>query len=436
MTPEIETLLTFSPSVQSWVELTKRLDALNDDELETLRPRLDRWPDAMRIVPGEHFHSVLEGKQWKYQHLCTALTFFAQRMSHDELEKTSKNPVLAKFTHLGFSNCRLDPQAAKILAQSPHLSGLKGLDLGGGNEIGDDGLEALTQTPWFAQLEHLDLWSSGIGAGALQALASVPMNRLRHLNISHNKVYGAGARALAQAQGWTALDTLEAHGIRCSDAGTIALASAPWFGQLQSLSFSRNTITAPGAQALSKAFRAAQALQYLHMDVNKVGGQSVLDLIEIESLRFLSLKECDIDDHWVQQAANSKALGNLKELRLGANPIGIKGAKALLMSTRLKSLESLSLFQTSLGAKDAQVLAGLKPKRVLKECYLPTSAMGFHGNMQIVMSKAISADQRQRSLESLGVSDLKATAKAIGLKGYSKLKRDDLRAKIKETLGF
>lgn len=436
MTTELETLLNTSPSPRSWVTLLEQLDALSDDELATLRPRLSHWPDAMRIVPGAHFRAVLAGQRWRHRPLCTSLSFFAQRMSHQDLDRVLNNPVLAQFTHLGFSNCRFDPQAARLLAASPHLGGLTGLDLGGGNNIGDDGLEALTQAPWFAQLEHLDLWSSGVGAAGMRALADAPMTRLRHLKVSHNKLRAAGAIALAQAQRWPALEQFEAHGILCGDAGATALAAAPWLAQLKSLSFSRNALTASSAAPLAEALRAAQRLQYLHMDVNSVGGDSVLDLTEIKTLRFLSLKECGIDDQWAQKAAQSQALGDLRELTLSANPVGLQGARALLMSTRLKRLESLGLWKTSLGTADAKVLAALKPWRVLKECYLPTSAMGFEGNMQILMSPAIAADQRQRSMESLGTSSLKAAAKALGLRGYSKLRRDELRELIRQTLGF
>jgi uncharacterized protein (TIGR02996 family) len=83
------------------------------------------------------------------------------------------------------------------LASSPHLTGLRRLDLGW-NHFGDAGLTALLQGNWVANLRELRLYCASLSPAGLQALAACPaLTRLRLLELDHHAVTVAGAAALA-----------------------------------------------------------------------------------------------------------------------------------------------------------------------------------------------------------------------------------------------
>jgi uncharacterized protein (TIGR02996 family) len=72
---------------------------------------------------------------------------------------------------LGYCGCGL--VVAQALARSPHLAGLTALELSD-TDIGDEGPRALVDSPHLARLTHLDLSRSSIGAAGVLALAASP----------------------------------------------------------------------------------------------------------------------------------------------------------------------------------------------------------------------------------------------------------------------
>jgi uncharacterized protein (TIGR02996 family) len=78
--------------------------------------------------------------------------------------------------------------AARALAGSPHVAGLKSLDLFR-NHVGDAGARALAESPHLANLADLDLFENEITDAGSQALLNSPhLAGLRRLNLSGNAV--------------------------------------------------------------------------------------------------------------------------------------------------------------------------------------------------------------------------------------------------------
>jgi uncharacterized protein (TIGR02996 family) len=99
---------------------------------------------------------------------------------------------------------------AAALAESPHLTDLRSLDLAG-HHIGDAGLRALAHSPNAAALEVLDVSQNDVGEvgdSGVEALTESPhLGRLRRLDLTRNRLGRLGAAALAR---WPHLPRMEA----------------------------------------------------------------------------------------------------------------------------------------------------------------------------------------------------------------------------------
>ena len=111
------------------------------------------------------------------------------------------SPSVRRLSRLGLGVVRLRAAdadrvaAARALARSPHVAGLKSLGLFR-NHVGDAGARALAESPHLANLADLDLFENDITDAGSQALLDSPhLAGLRRLNLSGNAV-GPKQRAL------------------------------------------------------------------------------------------------------------------------------------------------------------------------------------------------------------------------------------------------
>jgi uncharacterized protein (TIGR02996 family) len=91
----------------------------------------------------------------------------------------------------------LTEASALALAASPHLTGLRTLDLYG-NLLGDPGAELLAASPNLAGLVTLDLGNNDVGEEGIRALAASPyLGNLERLNLVANRLTDAAGLLLA-----------------------------------------------------------------------------------------------------------------------------------------------------------------------------------------------------------------------------------------------
>jgi uncharacterized protein (TIGR02996 family) len=189
----------------------------------------------------------------------------------DQLPGDAETAVLVASPHvrgligLTLHGNGLSSAGAQALANSPHLSGLRELDLGGWwdrtgfgnvNDLGDRGAEALAASPYLRQLTDLDLRMNGIGDRGVTALAASPiLARLRCLDLSDNPVRAAGIRALASSPHVAALRSLRLYGTRIEAEGARALARSAPLAHLEELHIHRDhSIGVRGVEALEQRF--------------------------------------------------------------------------------------------------------------------------------------------------------------------------------------
>jgi uncharacterized protein (TIGR02996 family) len=215
-------------------------------------------------------------------------------------------------------------EARRELAASPHVGGLRWLDLGRGgcswgSTPGDAVCVGLAANPALAGLRGLRLNYGEIGPGGLAALGASPyLAGLTHLDLETNSLGDAGAAALAAAPGAAGLTRLSLRQCGIGQAGGEALASSPRLAGLTHLDLHSNH-TGPG------------------------GAEAVAASPHLTGLVFLSLYLNQIGDEGVRALARSRNLTRLRTLEIGSTGLSAEGVRALAASAALPSLERLGL---------------------------------------------------------------------------------------------
>jgi uncharacterized protein (TIGR02996 family) len=100
----------------------------------------------------------------------------------------SLSRALPALTELGLAGNELDSDAARALAFSPHRPGLEVLDLGN-NAITDEGAELLASSPFLQRLRWLRLDGNPIGNAGIEALlGSRALTRLAYLRCDESRL--------------------------------------------------------------------------------------------------------------------------------------------------------------------------------------------------------------------------------------------------------
>jgi uncharacterized protein (TIGR02996 family) len=145
---------------------------------------------------------------------------------------------LTSLVRLNLSQCVADAGEVERLAASPHLGGVRWLEMGG-NSLGDRGAAALAAGRM--SLEWLELGSCGIGPAGAAALAASPaVAGLRHLSLRNNQLGPEGVLALARSSHLGALHTLHLEYTRAGEEGVRALARSPNLPSLRRLYLTGN----------------------------------------------------------------------------------------------------------------------------------------------------------------------------------------------------
>jgi uncharacterized protein (TIGR02996 family) len=151
-------------------------------------------------------------------------------------------PALAQIRQLDFIDYFVDPvdaEGMRMLARSPFLGRLKGLNLYG-NNLGDAGVTALATADWFPQLIFLNLSGNGVSVLGLSALANVPVGELRQLELGGNHITDEGARVLARSPLLSRLHCLGLEGNQLMVEGCRELRSSPYLPALAQLKLQGN----------------------------------------------------------------------------------------------------------------------------------------------------------------------------------------------------
>lgn len=319
-----------------------------------------------------------------------------QFMDHAE-ELFSLTPI-RKAQLLRVNQSKLSMEA---IATSPHVRRLRGISLSG-SELGEEPLAAFLGALESDALEELDLARSGLVRQGLTALASARLPRLRKLSLAGNSIgyhlrgftidsppfnlreLDLSGAYLSQEfihplwdwSGLASLEALDVSYIRIGMRGAQAMTASPHLGAMKRLHLSNCNIGQGGARALAccgklsklegldlrgnalkvpglEALLASPLLTRiaeLDLTDNELGQDGVARMSRwphLPGVRVLGLRNNNVTGAGVRAILDATA-GELVELSLSDNRIGVEGVMALAQSPRLARLTSLYVARVSL----------------------------------------------------------------------------------------
>lgn len=277
---------------------------------------------------------------------------FLLELSYDEAlrkagpKAVADSPLLANVGALTMQSSGLEPKQLKVLLGSPHFKQLTVLDLSY-NFFHDTGAKALAGFAPLAKVTHLKLTQIGLTSKGLATLAASPhLAGLRSLDVSRNGIKGAsGVTALAALAGQ--LEHWDLWGNDLGDPGVKAIASSPLVRTAKALNLCRVMMKKGGLKALLDS-RDIAALEALDVSANHDIGDDGIALIakakSLGALRALDLRGTGMSDAAATALAASPVLAQLESLRIA--PYGAltdAGVQALRASPHLSAAAKKTL---------------------------------------------------------------------------------------------
>ncbi|HEY1190951.1 MAG TPA: TIGR02996 domain-containing protein [Gemmata sp.] len=278
----------------------------------------------------------------------------------------ARSPHLARLGGLHVRQTQLDPRALRGLVESPHATGIEWLSAGQGG-LTAPALPVLAQSPLLARLTRLDLdGRPGAGGAFVNSFAQVrgPV-RLRELGLVEAELSGAHLQRLLTSTASETIERLLLAGNRFGLAGHEAIARLP-LDRLRKLDLSETAPGAEGFRLLCTSFTLSR-LERLGYRRNNVNGALMAELAachEVSNLRVLDLASNAIGNAGAGALARSPHFAGLLYLNLAYCMIGDAGALALLESSLAESLVLLDLTGAPASAETLGLLKAKMGDRV------------------------------------------------------------------------
>lgn len=241
------------------------------------------------------------------------------------------------------------------------------------------------------KLTLTDLVATDRTATALAATGTFP--RLRHLDLSRNRLGAEGARQLAAGVRLPALEHLDLSGRESGspyyarpdiqpvgDAAAEAWASSDNATNLTHLGMAATGLSSDGLGALMRS-EGLPVLGTLDVSCNPVGSwpTALQDAPVWRTLRSLKLADCGLGDADVQALASTASAPRLHSVSLAYNSVGSQGARALAAWAVLPQLWELDLHDNIIGDGGLTDLAASRAARRLLELDLEQDCWNHKG---------------------------------------------------------
>jgi uncharacterized protein (TIGR02996 family) len=285
-------------------------------------------------------------------------------------------PDLARIRRLNLRDNHLSNYHVEVLAGSPHLAGLVGLDLSS-NQITVTGIEALGQAD-LPGLRHLDLSYNPIGFREMNALAAAPsLRRLESFRMIRTGITVGDIVPLLRSPWRQALteDTIAGTAVGLEGVPLLveiahergqeelrlgleddlveALAASPYLHTFKSLNLAGSSFLTGRALAVLLRTPSLSGLEKLDLafcsHIRNLGADALGGWPGFARLSYLDLNSDSLNDEGASALAQSKYAGGLRVLRLSNNFIGDDGAEAIARSKTMTGLTELGLLHCGIG---------------------------------------------------------------------------------------
>jgi uncharacterized protein (TIGR02996 family) len=240
------------------------------------------------------------------------------------------SPLFTRLTELRIGSEFSTPPAVSAVVRSRVFRQLTSLAVRSDRRAGGNLAGELTRLGKPPRLKKLDLSANRLTAATITQLIESPAaESVEELDLSDNTLRSEGVAAIAGG----ALPNLRAlHLLRTrpEEEGVAALASAPLFRELRSLSLGGNNLGPTAATAVAHA--PADQLRVLDLHDNRIGDRGAVTLAgspHLANLVLLDLAEAQVGDSGAEALAESPHLDGLIYLNVYGNPITDRGVDLL-----------------------------------------------------------------------------------------------------------
>jgi DNA-binding TFAR19-related protein (PDSD5 family) len=322
-------------------------EAVRDEWIPYLASSLTSWPDDARAC-GEAFVKALELEDRPWSGLVRTLDYEGATLSEERVR------AIAAAAHLSHIE-RLDLKASRItwpllgeLVESAPFGKLKSFALRKSTSSGVDAevFPALLASPMLSDLEELDFFSWGKVTGKVfeTVLETLPLGRLRKLDISETKVSAAALRKLFARGEVSGLEDLRLARLKVPlrafeqathlgnlrrldlNAGGLSLddmtAIPAHMVGLERLDLINSIVASPSAMGLFLSPEAYPRLTRLDLNRNAMGRQGFAMFAEatcFPALEELDLEYCGLED--LSALERMEGFPSLKRLVLDGNKV-------------------------------------------------------------------------------------------------------------------
>ena len=277
-----------------------------------------------------------------------ALYLGDNNLEDSDLAALLRSPHLRRLCELGLQSNKLSADGARQLASCPNLPRLRDLNLGA-MHLRDDGFRALASADGLRRLRRLNLTMSFPTAAGIEVLARSPLlGRLRTLVLMSNLLPAGCLKTLAESPQFANLRDLGYQMNEAGDADVAALAASPHAANLTYLGLSANrslTNASLAALAASPHLGRLRQLDFGSCRYGRAGLEALGRSRTLKSLRYLSLEEGEqrTGGQTIAPLLRSRLVRRLSELRLGFDPVGSVGLRALAAHRTPLRLRALTL---------------------------------------------------------------------------------------------
>jgi Ran GTPase-activating protein (RanGAP) involved in mRNA processing and transport len=306
----------------------------------------------------------------------------------------------------------LEHKALKAWVQCPHLNKLRSLTMRNA-AIGAYELKSLSNSPWIGQLTHLDVSHNQLAEAGAKAIFTLPIKQLRHLALQYtqlrdkplqlleNSGWLSSLQSLDVEQNFLTSGSLEALGSwdlphLCSlqiGSNEIAFEQAPpffqasWLPQLETLSLGWLNWRENSSDLLSQAlFDKPPRLKSLNLERTKISPQAFRLLAEcpgLAKLERLCLTHNAIGEEFLKAMAKPDCWRHLQQLSLADNVLTAKAVSHFQHATDWEQLTCLDLARNRLDDNAAEPLRDAPWFSNLKEFSLSGNRMTTQGVQKI-----------------------------------------------------
>jgi hypothetical protein len=316
-------------------------EAVRDEWIPYLASSLSAWPDDAR-APGKDQVKALEKRDTAWSGLVRTLDYEGATLSQKRVR------AIAAAAHLSHIE-RLDLRASSIrwpllgeLVESAPFGKLRSFALRKSNSSGVDAevFEALLASPMLSEVEELYFndWARMTGKVLDLVLDTVPLGRLRVLDIKRTKASAASLRKMFAREELSALEELHLDEL---GVPVEALAAATHLENLRVLEMEDWETTIEGMSGIPEHLRNLESwgLRYAVRELD--GLRKLLEPEVYPNLRRLDLRQNGFGDEGLGMLAEATCFPALEELTLTA--CGLTRYDALERMEGFTSLEKLTI---------------------------------------------------------------------------------------------